>query len=176
MSEEKNDGNIPNENAQSEKTALTIADEVNNTQSAAVMDDGPDLDQSKVKFINGVDAAVDLGKKIDDNDGAFVGLTKTELMQYAKDPYWVRLRLVLLVCFWVAWFAMLAAAIIIIVVAPKCPPRPNLEWWQKSVTYQVYPRTFQDTNNDGVGDLHGRYIFSNTWILIRDHSYLLVTN
>ena len=31
----------------------------------------------------------------------------------------------------------------------------NIKWWQRSVAYQVYPKSFQDTNNDGVGDLEG---------------------
>ncbi|WP_135256736.1 alpha-amylase family glycosyl hydrolase [Thermus caldilimi] len=28
-------------------------------------------------------------------------------------------------------------------------------WWKETVVYQIYPRSFQDTNGDGVGDLEG---------------------
>ena len=31
----------------------------------------------------------------------------------------------------------------------------NKDWWKSSVVYQVYPQSFNDTNNDGVGDLKG---------------------
>jgi alpha-glucosidase len=32
---------------------------------------------------------------------------------------------------------------------------PAREWWRGAVIYQIYPRSFRDTNGDGVGDLNG---------------------
>ena len=29
------------------------------------------------------------------------------------------------------------------------------QWWQNAVFYEIYPRSFADSNNDGVGDLNG---------------------
>ncbi|MGN6305544.1 MAG: alpha-amylase family glycosyl hydrolase, partial [Mesorhizobium sp.] len=34
-------------------------------------------------------------------------------------------------------------------------PAVDRDWWRGCVIYQIYPRSFQDTDGDGIGDLKG---------------------
>src|SRR6201990_3551244 len=40
---------------------------------------------------------------------------------------------------------------------PNSRPDPAVDpdWWRVAVIYQIYPRSYQDSNDDGIGDLPG---------------------
>jgi alpha-glucosidase len=40
-------------------------------------------------------------------------------------------------------------------VQPASHPASERDWWKNAVIYEIYPRSFQDSNGDGIGDLNG---------------------
>ena len=70
-------------------------------------------EDTKVKFIGGNDNVdIEKGGASKKDEASFSpALTKAELMKYATDPFWVKLRWILFVLFWVAWLAMLVGAV-----------------------------------------------------------------
>lgn len=98
-------------------------------------------------------AFIQPGKKED----TFNGLSKEEVMKFAKDPFWRKVRLVFLILFWITWLGLIVASVLIIIFTPKCPPIPKSAFWQKSSGYLLDVVNFKDTNGDGYGDLKGRF-------------------
>jgi alpha-glucosidase len=37
----------------------------------------------------------------------------------------------------------------------SAPAGSDVPWWKHAVFYEIYPRSFADSNNDGIGDLNG---------------------
>merc|ERR1711887_204872 len=99
------------------------------------------------------DTKIEMGKEKEKVEEGFKGLSKEELMQFANDPFWVRLRWTLFVLFWIVWVAMLVASVVIIIYAPKCPSPEAKQWWQKGPVYKSSVGGFTDLNGDKVTDL-----------------------
>ncbi|XP_059612023.1 maltase A2 isoform X2 [Phlebotomus argentipes] len=102
--------------------------------------------KEEVKFISGGDqvngdAKIDIGAV----DKAFTGLTKEELLKFANDPFWVRLRWFLFVCFWGLWAGMLIGAVLIIIYAPKCAAPEPLSWWKQGPLVKIDTPTPDDS-------------------------------
>uniref|UniRef100_A0A3Q1MSG3 Amino acid transporter heavy chain SLC3A1 n=1 Tax=Bos taurus TaxID=9913 RepID=A0A3Q1MSG3_BOVIN len=80
----------------------------------------------------------------------YAGMPKEVLFQFSGQACY---RIPREVLFWLtvaSVLVLIAATIAIIAISPKC-----LDWWQAGPMYQIYPRSFRDSNKDGDGDLKG---------------------
>lgn len=53
------------------------------------------------------------------------------------------------------------------VVAYPLSENEGTEWWRTALFYQIYPRSFQDTDRNGVGDLNGKIFIPLRFLGIR---------
>jgi alpha-glucosidase len=52
-------------------------------------------------------------------------------------------------------FAQTSAAPMRAAIHDTAAPALDATWWKHAVIYEIYPRSFQDSNGDGIGDLNG---------------------
>lgn len=77
-----------------------------------------------------------LSINVENLKSTFTGMTKDELMAFATDPFWVRIRHVLFASFWIIWVGMLLTAIYVAVSTPGCA-RQSLVWYRRSPVYEI---------------------------------------
>nr|CAB3266277.1 neutral and basic amino acid transport protein rBAT-like [Phallusia mammillata] len=84
------------------------------------------------------------------HDGPYAGMPKEVLLKYSRQKKFVWARNILTACVILTILALLSMVIALIAVSPACQ-----KFFQTSPIYQIYPKSFADSNNDGMGDING---------------------
>jgi len=80
----------------------------------------------------------------------FTGYKRDELLEIANQPKWKRARMFLFIFFWIIWVVLLAAAILLVINAPKCKPLPEQKWYHDTALYKMDPKVLSNNGLEGV--------------------------